>query len=176
MNTTIANHPQLIEAIYQEPSQLVLGVAVQRFPCQLTILKQETLAVGDWRFVFHIIGESHFVQVEKHGKLVLQELLACINLDPRSCTHYHHFCNLAPHRFRQENYRIAIDFKHRDKGYTLPTNAGMEVAFPAVHGTIPVTQIRWQVTKNRVQWWTYHLYPHETGVTEVRSVTGFNLI
>jgi hypothetical protein len=175
MNPTNASPLTALKAIYQEPSRLILGIAYSHLPCQLTILKQELLTVGQWRFMFHIIGESHFVQVEYDKQLVLQELLACIDLDPAYCSHYHDFGNLNIHRYSHSGYSVNVDFKSRDKGYTLPNGLAMEVAFPAIYGTVPVTQIRWQVTRDKVRWWTHHLYPQEAGVVEVRTQTGFNL-
>jgi hypothetical protein len=168
-------HTSNLEAIYQNPADLELGVLTEALPVAVTILAQKTITVGEWCFKFHIIGESHFVRIERRGAIVLQEILACIHLPPTACRHHHRFIDLAAHSYRHEGYFVALNFDSMS-GKPRPPQLDpiLEFQFPAIYGQIPLTQIHLEMDDERLHWWTTHLYPQPHCLTTVRTYSQFN--
>lgn len=167
---------QPIQCIVQHPEALILGVAYGAFPPDTYIsLKHAVVLLDNWRFEFHIIGESHLVRIEHEGGLIQQEILACTDLDPRRCQHYHPFVDLASHDYRHRGYAVAIDFAREPGSIDLPVDpsAMLEVVFPEVYGFSPYTQLYWHLDGRIVRWATLHTYPDSHGVTYVRSASQF---
>ncbi|MBZ0100294.1 MAG: hypothetical protein K8F30_14535, partial [Taibaiella sp.] len=100
-----------LQPFYQRPNDLEFAVCSGELPVQLTILAQEILVSGDWQFVFHIIGESHFVTVKYQKKPILHEVLACMRLPVAKCEHHHCFPELRPHHYTREQYTASVTFE-----------------------------------------------------------------
>lgn len=171
--------PAILETVYQEPNTLALAVLPGDSPCPLTVLKKAVVQVDEWQFTFHIIGESHLIRVERNGQLMFQEVLACVPLAPQDCLHHHPFGDLENHHYQSEHYRVAVHFAERpvccNRQIDPMDESQITVTFPEVCGQIPLTQVKWQIRERTIRWWTLHVYPHETGATEVRSFTHFDL-
>lgn len=160
-----------MESIYQQPTDLVLGLVHKDITPTFTVIKHAKWQVGQWTFLFQIIGESHAVRIEKNGQHFLTEVLACIELPPEN--QIHHFANLAAYAHRHEHYTVSVEFEQA-KSATLPkmnTSQMIEVAFPEIHGQTPVTRIMWHKTENRVEWQTWHIYPAQNHEIWVKSKT-----
>jgi hypothetical protein len=164
------------EAIYQNPADLELGILTQELPVKLTVLAQESLEIGEWRLAFYIIGESHFVRIERGGALILYEVLACMRLPAEACSHHHRFGDLQPHDFRHGSYSVAVGIGDCADGQLIPdsTSPFLELEFPAIFGRVPVTRIHVDEGHGNVRWWTLHLYPQPEGITAVRTFSTFN--
>lgn len=160
-----------MKSIYQHPQALVLGVMSSEIQAELKILRQADLEIEDWRFQFAIIGESHRVRIEKAGQLVLQEILACVPLQSERCLHYHPCLEDQPHTFCWEQYAVSLYFEPQ-RTWEAGENQ-LVVNFPAVHGQIPVTCLKWEVQNETVYWWTLHTYPQPERLICVRTFSKF---
>ncbi len=172
------NHIVMIEPIHQDPADLALTIAAGKLAAPLTILKQETVRLNEWTLTFHIIGESHLVTIARDEQPVLCELLACVEVAAGSCLHQHHFGDLAAHRYEQPGYSIAVRFNDcADDEPALPGDGALEVKFPATAGHTPLTRIIWSQTgEHGLRWRTLHLYPGESGLVCVHSVSHFDAL
>ena len=168
-------HPVNLEAVYQNPADLEFGVLTGELPVALTILAQKSITVGEWRFRFHIIGESHFVRIEHVGALILQEVLACMTLPPVACSHHHRFQDLAAHTYHSDSYFVALSFDAMP-GKPRPSQLDpfLELQFPAIYGQIPLTQIHLEMDCESLHWWTTHLYPQPHSLTTVQTYSQFS--
>lgn len=163
--------------VEQHPHDLALIVCAGEVPTTLCVLAQQTVSIGQWRFAFHIVGESHWVRIERNGEPILHEVLACISLDPGACLHHHRFAALQPHAFQLPGYRV-----------TLRTRAAMEITdadwqpsgtlsveFPVVHDQRPVTRLSWRHVGDVMAWRTLHTYPSATGSIWVESASAYTM-
>ncbi len=158
---------------HQRPMDLLLGVTRRELPLEWTILKTATVQIDQWGFVFHIVGESHRVRMMHHDNgLYLQEILACVELQPEDCLAYHAFHQLSAYNFQQDRYRIAVSFSDKPEGLQ---ETGLEVVFPKINGQAPITQIKWQQKDAIFRWWTYHLYPEHDRQVGVYTTSEFKL-
>jgi hypothetical protein len=164
-----------LQALYQRPNDLEFAVFSGELPVQLTILAQETLVSGDWQFLFHIIGESHFVTIKHKGKPILHEVLACMRLPVAKCEHHHRFPKLRPHHYTWEQYTASVTFESNTtpKMSLTDRKIDLELAFPAIFGQTPVTQIGWGKSANTLTWWTTHLYPEQDDLITVQTFSKF---
>jgi hypothetical protein len=163
--------------VEQHPHDLALIVCTGELPTTLCVLAQQAVSVGPWRFVFHIIGESHWVRIERDGEPPLHEVLACIDLAPAVCLHHHRFVALQPHAFQRPGYRIALRTRavaEGDDADWQPTGA-LSVEFPVVHGQRPVTRLVWRQTGELMAWRTLHTYPSATGSIWVESASAYTM-
>lgn len=156
-----------MKTIHQHPTELVLGVLTSQQLHNLTIVQSEQVNAGRWAFEFQIIGESHRIIARYNNVVVLQEILACVPLAADDCHHFKRFATLGAHTFRQDSYGMEIWFS--EEPVPLLEGANLEVWFPAVHHSQPVTQIKWDVLPNGIRWWTLHLYPLQTRTITVLS-------
>ena len=164
-----------LQPFYQRPNDLEFAVLSGELPVRLTILAQKTLASGDWQFLFHIIGESHFVTIRHKGKSVLHEVLACMQVPVAKCNHHHRFPGLHPHHYTGKQYTASVMFESNAAPKTRFPNRkiDLELAFPAIFGQTPVTQIGWEKTRDTLTWWTTHLYPEQSGLITVQTFSKF---
>ncbi len=164
-----------MKKVFQKPTDLRLAILRTELPVNLTILDQAAIDIDAWKFSFYIVGESHLVRIEHRGALVLQEVLACIDMPPACCISWRQFQDLKAYRYGQDNYEVAVSFADQPD-WTIPPKSSascLEVVFPALHHHIPVTQVQWQMTSNTVYWWTLHVYPEARRTTRVHSRSEF---
>jgi len=172
--------PPSLVAVHQHPADLVLALLDSRPPVPMTVLAAGSLVVGRYRFAFHVIGESHWVQVEADQKPVWAEVLACVPISPLVCWVHHPFTDLMPHRVALEGYIGAVRFETFSAGSAgtrlddLPPPQ-LEVRFPAIHGHLPLTRLWWGQRGETVWWQTLHLYPEAAQVTAVWSESAFRV-
>jgi hypothetical protein len=169
--------PPSLVAVHQHPADLVLALLDSRPPVPMTVLAARSLTVGRYRFAFHIIGESHWVQVEADQRPIWAEVLACVPISPSVCWVHHPFADLAPHRVGVGGYVAAIHFEIFSADARLEDLAPphLEVRFPAVHGHTPFTRLWWGQQGKTVWWRTLHLYPEAAQVTAVWSESAFRV-
>jgi hypothetical protein len=180
-STVPASHEH---AIVQHPTDLAL--CVLRPPDYtgippLTVFTSKSLYVRNWRFTFHIIGESHWVQVERDHQILLHEVLACTDGLPS----IHRFSDGAGYcskgSFKGDPHAVCVQFdppraweRDADK-YT----GEMVYEFPRTFGLLPMTRIAWRVDPagDSVIWRTSHLYAvsENSGMIEVRSVSRYRI-
>lgn len=168
--------PATLAAVHQHPTDLVLAVLDAPPPIPITVLATGNLMAGRYRFTFHIIGESHWVQAEIHGRPVLAEVLACVPISPVVCRDYHPFTDLAPYRVELAPYQAAVRFE------TLPAEGlaegappQLEVRFPPMYGHTPLTRLWWGQRGETLWWRTLHLYPEPEKVIAVWSESTFGV-
>lgn len=167
----------IIPALYPHPhlpqrvDDLVLAVADVPLSVPFVSLAQAGVIYGAWALTFIIIGESHTVQIRHEGAVVLQEMLACVQVDGQAVTHRHVFADLTAHTYTQAGYTIQVALDRPT--WRLPTqpDGRLEYAFPRTFDRIPVTRIEWQRAGALVRWWTLHTYPEAVGVREVFTVS-----
>jgi hypothetical protein len=178
----------VLPVVYQRPHDLALIVSAGelRPPTPLRILAQETALCGAWRFTFHVIGESHWVQVAQGSTPILQEVLACIPFDPAACLHHHRFADLGAHGFRRDAYQVQV--RMGLAGVDWQPQGTLRVEFPAIYGQRPFTYLQWRqvapvevrgqaapATVPRMEWYTLHTYPTLDGVHHVESISAFSV-
>lgn len=144
-------------AIHQDPRRLTLSLLEQEIELPITILESQEVIVGEWTIDFAIIGESHQVTI-RHGKVfVVREVLACVAMPNREDVKAHSFSDLQPYRHQHRGYQVEVSFTN--KTVPLWDDVQLTMRFPTVYGQQPLTQIRWQILVDRVQWQTLHVYP-----------------
>ncbi|MDX2136971.1 MAG: DUF2617 family protein [Chloroflexota bacterium] len=157
----------LLASVTQVPTALVLVVTDAELPFQPHILSSCFVEWADVAFQFSIIGESHFVRIERMGRLWLHELLACTPLYTFSEGHVHPFDKLGAHDYAKDNYCTKVSFSQFPPRRRLKTRSSITVHFPRQHGVIPMTHVAWQTHPDRVDWWTLHTYPEAAYTTYV---------
>lgn len=162
---------------HQNPTDLILAILCTDTQLPLTVLDQSTIQHHHLTVTFQIIGESHAVHIAHQEKLILQEILACIDIPANQATHHHAFNQLAPHDYNIPNYctTISFDTHNIDDSIPLLSNPSLEVRFPAIYGHQPITQIEWNTTDHSINWKTLHLYPSEHDIISVKSVSKYEL-
>jgi hypothetical protein len=158
----------MVTSVAQVPTALVLGVTDAELAFRPHVLLSRCVEWGSVTFQFSIIGESHFVRIERDGKLWFQELLACTPLLNLSVGHIHPFDKLLAHDYAKESYRIRVTFS-QSPPRRLNNGNGIIVRFPRQHGITPLTHISWRLHANHIDWWTLHTYPEATHTTYVLS-------
>lgn len=161
-----------IQAVYQNPSDLALAVVSGELSLPLTILRRDTLIIGDWAFAFHIIGESHLVTIDHKSQMILCELLACVDVPAKICLHHHQFSDLTAHCHTQPGYTVDVHFDTQPD--TIFGSDSISVEFPKIYGQTPVTRVEWLHDSGVVSWRTLHVYPQEKGITCVHSISHFD--
>jgi hypothetical protein len=157
--------------VYQQAHDLVLGVLTQETAAPLTIFQEATLARDLWRVRFTIIGESHWIRIENEGRLVLQEVLACVPLKATECLHHHPCQNRQAHHFAWQNYQVDLHFGSDPRFPSSKT--GLRVEFPQILGQTPFTALRWEEKADALHWWTLHTYPQVGQTVCVRTFSRF---
>lgn len=186
MSTDNANPPEnastLIHVAHQHPGDLVLALLGGALPIPVTILAQDSFAIGGYHFTFNIIGESHLMSVARDGVTIFQELLACVPLLPDACRLYHSFSDLQAFRASDDKYSVSVNFVSLSASADVLTNylrtlssASLEVSFPPVYNYVPITRIWWRNAKDSVHWRTLHIYPDVEHITAVWSVSSFSV-
>lgn len=162
----------MLPTVEQDPTHLSFGLLRDDIHLDLTVIQEQIVETGEWRFVFHIVGESHRVLIYHHAQLHHQEVLACIPLLAEDCAYYAQFAELQAYQLNVKPYQFDIRFSTE----TMPlfTPANLEVWFPTVYGVAPVTQIRWADNGQKMRWWTLHLYPRAHDTVTVLTYSEYN--
>jgi hypothetical protein len=169
-----------MDTIFQDPRDLILGVKNDDNPItQLTVLLTKSLVHRGYDVTFRIIGESHWITLSRQGKIVLQEVLACVKLEHVVWSHEHSFDDGREHQFVTEGYAVSIGFIPFTHAITR-LGRGLEhlqLNFPNPLGgeQLPFTRIWWSLSDGSIRWWTIHVYPQEHMTTAVLSVSEFAL-
>jgi hypothetical protein len=146
----------------------------------LTVLRSQTVANDKHEITFRIIGESHWVTISRNRQVVLQEILACVNLEEVLWHHTHPFTDKTQHFFETTAYSVSIIFQpfvSQMKNFDTRI-AHLQLDFPnPVEGTtLPFTRIWWSFSGTSLCWETIHVYPSPQGrTTAVLSASKFVL-
>lgn len=166
----------MIQSVQQKPTDLILANTTQ-FPSSITVLKQQSVSIGAWSFMFQIIGESHIVTVTYKQKSLFHEMLACVKINADHCQHHHPFSELQTHTYMKGLYQVSVEFAETPS-WDIPKQTEtdhIEVNFPPICGQTPVTRILWQLTDNILSWWTLHVYPERDITTFVHTKSHIQL-
>lgn len=166
---------ELTQSILQYPTDLVFAVTQVDVSTELTILQSQDVVLDDYLIKFAIIGESHCVTVLRRGQLVLQEVLACMEIPQILQAESHKFATLKPYCFTRLGYRSQVWFADCLDVSGWQPQQSIRLDFPEMYGQIPFTKVGWVVRSNSLQWRTIHVYPLETHTTYVYSETFFDL-
>lgn len=161
-------------SVPQNAEDLLLAVLEKDALPKLRVLRSERLLIGDWRFEFAIIGESHTVRIEHGGRLLMLEVLACIDVAQTACKVYQPFSAKQAFAYHESRYQVAVNFSEALPIWTQADNH-LRYEFPLTHGQIPETRIQWQLGSGRVTWQTLHSYPDAGGMLVVLSESEFRL-
>lgn len=118
------------------------------------------------------------------GVPLLSEVLACVDIPPGICVHYHRFEDLSPHRFSQSGYKVSVTFDQYAHNCELDfpstnrtVDGSIEIKFPETHGHTPITYIEWtNLTNSQIEWQTLHVYPQPEAICCVRSLSVFDTL
>ncbi len=178
----------MIQAVYQNPRNLTLGIISGSHNIPLSVLKHEICAIGEWHVKFCIIGESHSITILRDNVPVLSEVLACVDISPQLCSHHHRFDNLLAHCFAQPGYNLSVSFEQCGQdddadyfstlGDSIRTFDGsIEMKFPQTYGHTPITRIEWtKLSDSQIEWRTWHIYPEDNDVWCVCSLSVFDTL
>jgi hypothetical protein len=176
-----ARHP-VLEFADQCASDLVFAITEQELTVPVKVLAQAQFSAAGLAFTFSIIGESHIVRVERDGALLMQEVLACIPVEPGRCTHLARFPVLTNHTYMRPNYTASVNFYQTDSVLEAPFEAQeqgrLRYAFPQSYGRTPQTVVLWYTDPhkpNALGWRTLHSYPEVGGVRTVLTESTFDL-
>lgn len=173
----ITHYAAELPAIIQHPRDLRLCVVAGEFRDALTVLAQRTLEIGSVRLDLRIIGESHWVTVSSAGQPLFHEILACMEMDATRCQHQHVFSDLRAQQLKRRGYQVAVSIDQPVEPTPDPAAAeALVVNFPQIYGAQPQTHLYWQVSDQRVRWWTLHTYPQPQTVTRVYSSSVLELM
>jgi hypothetical protein len=164
----------IAKPVYQRPNDLVLGIIETEIEQPITILAQKAFRMRDWLLTFHIIGESHLIRVERDGRLLFQEILACIPLHASTCRHHHSFTDLDAHHYSGKNYSTDVSFAPEVQMSGIHHHHSLRMIFPQVYGQTPITQVSWSTSESLIVWETLHIYPDRDGITAVHSRSQLN--
>lgn len=159
--------------IIQRVKDLRLAIVTKDVLPPLTILRKASINYHDFWVHFAIIGESHRVRIQRGNDFILEEMLACVNVSPNLCWHYHDFTDLAEHRYQQQHYTMNTYFSD-NLVPKIPSAAGIEYTFPAVHNFDPVTRINWELKNDTLRWWTLHTYAESKKNISVHTQSEFH--
>jgi hypothetical protein len=158
----------MLHPVIQRPNDLRLAL-IQRPPLPvLKPLKMYEIGLGRWRINFSIIGESHQVQVWRDDHLQFAEMLVCMDFSPTQCDHYYRFDTLNTHQHRTPGYSVQVEFDSQARPKPR-CDGSLRFDFPAAHGVLPITEIRWWQHEAHLFWWTLHVYPQAVAVVYVYS-------
>lgn len=166
---------QLTHPILQYPTDLVFAVMEADVSHLLTVLKTETVNVGDYTIRFAIIGESHCITVLHQKQLILQEVLACTDIPVILQANSHKFAKLDMHHHIETDYQAHIWFADELIKADWDDQGVIKMDFPEMFGQVPFTQVTWQVSRSDIQWRTTHVYPLKTHTTYVYTESKFDL-
>jgi hypothetical protein len=164
----------MLSLVYQRPEDLILNVLTGEIQPALKVLKQQVVMIHDWRFVFAIIGESHWIRIERHNRLVLQEVLACIPVRAEGSLFYHRCTEALPTSYRWARYDVALHFSASPSPGLPEAEGRLALDFPPLYGIVPTTQIAWKQQAGALHWWTRHTYPGPAQLTYVRTHSTFH--
>lgn len=167
----------LAQGIDQKPQDLVLLIATTPLELPLTVVAERDLSFGAWRCCFQIVGESHRIQLWRDERPMLQEILACVPTDTLQPRISHSFRDSCPFTVTLDRYSTTIYFREQPQpDWPNPSEMRMiEYAFPPTNGQQPVTRIQWQLSEQRLLWWTLHTYAQLNATTYVYSKSHYCL-
>ena len=171
------NKTSSLQPVIQEPSGLVLGVSNTTIQADLTNLREAIVSLSEKLEVhFVIIGESHSIRVLREGKVVLHEILACIELPAEGLQVFNKFEGSPEFTFSREGYSVEVSqVPELNRGLLLEVDESILVRFPPVHGQTPETLIGWKVEDDKLTWRTLHTYPNEHDIVSVLTVSDVHL-
>jgi len=169
------NKSKLTHSILQHPTDLVFAVMDTSVLHLLTVLKTQTIVMGDYTIQFTIIGESHCITVSHKGQFVMQEVLACTDIPEILQAHSHKFVKLEPYQHTNQTYRARMWFTNVMQDDYWADYDELSLDFPVMFGQIPFTKIQWMTSDTTVQWRTIHVYPLQTHTTYVYTESFFDL-
>jgi Protein of unknown function DUF2617 len=159
--------------IIQGAKDLRLAIVTEDVLPMLRVLQEASLHYQDFWVHFAIIGESHRIRIQRGSDFILEEMLACVEIAPRSCWHYHDFTDLAAHCFQQPQYTMNTYFSS-ELAPKRPSVASIEYTFPAIHNFDPITRIEWKREGNILRWWTLHSYAETEKFIAVHTQSEFH--
>lgn len=177
---------KVMPAVVQEPADLVLAVGSGTPRPMPTVLDEAVVTHAGIRARFQVISASHLVQLEVDGHPWFHETLSCQPL-PTSAAgapdvlHAHAFGDLRDHHAvvtpaagEPGTYRVVVRVIPPSSGQAEPEDprvgpGRLEVAFPPVHGQVPITRIVWVPGMHQLTWTTLHTYPRVDGIWRVTS-------
>ncbi|GAB4553025.1 MAG: hypothetical protein OHK0023_21660 [Anaerolineae bacterium] len=170
-----------LNVIEQNPQDLMLAILRGDMPISLTVFAKQVVNLDKLRIDFRIIGESHWITVRRDHDTaksqIWHELLACVGVDSSMCVYTHQFFDLQTHTYRYLDASLQATghiWFEKYAPHQLPSLREMQlhVTFPQVHGQMPITSVGWDILNaNRLNWWTFHLYPNAYGASGVHSYT-----
>lgn len=160
--------PALILPVLQRPQDLKLAIVTEDCLPRTRNLLEKTLHSADFSFRFAIIGESHRVRVSYRDTFLMEEMLACVELDVKNCHHHHPFTDLQSHHFTEKNYSIQVNLSPDSALWNTQQNE-IHFVFPAINGATALTKIQWQQSAPEITWRTCHTYYHGQELTCVYS-------
>jgi len=163
----------MLTFVHQRPEDLALSILTTDIQPVFRILKQDVVRIRDWRFMFAIVGESHWVKVEQGRSLVLQEILACVRVEAQHCLHQYACCEHQSHEYTWGRYSVGLHFDAPLNPSLVPDRT-LTVRFPSGGGEVPVTEIHWKQEEGRINWWTTHTYPDQKKITFVHTYSTFD--
>jgi|GEM_PF-1027353 len=160
--------------VFQQPTDLVLGVCrTPAIPVRLQVLAMQRWQLRDIEVTFRIIGESHWISVQRCGAPVLHELLACVPLPNATCMFHHAFQATTSCRYQIEDYTVAVTFQpfaeHHQQLGSDHDNIEIQFPHPLGHAQLPFTRIWWRTRDDCLQWWTLHTYINDQAAIAVVS-------
>ncbi|MDX1991255.1 MAG: DUF2617 family protein [bacterium] len=178
-----SNQPfPMLEFADQRAADLVFAVTEQELTVPVKVLAQAQFSAAGLAFTFSIIGESHIVRVERDGALLMQEVLACIPVEPGRCVHLARFPMLTNHTYTRPNYTASVNFSQTDAVLEAPVEAQeqgrLHYAFPQHWGRTPQTVVLWYTDPrkpNALGWRTLHSYPEANGIRTVLTESTVDL-
>jgi hypothetical protein len=159
--------------IIQHTKDLRLAILSEDVLASLTILQEARIHYGDWQVYFAIIGESHRIRIQHQEQFILEEILACVDVQANDCSHYHDFSDLTAHHYQQEQYRIHISFSDKIP-LKIPSAQSIEYRFPVIYNLEPITRIEWKLEGNILFWWTLHSYAEPEKIITVHTQSEFH--
>jgi len=169
-----------MESIFQDPRDLILGITMDDTPVNgLTVLQESSITHDSYEITFRIIGESHWVTISHSGRVVCQEVLACVRLEGVSWTHEYNFKEETTHRLISDGYAVSVGLENfREEFHKLGTDAEhLSLYFPDPFGGnfLPFTRVWWIRDADVLRWWTLHVYAQPTQPVVVVSSSRFSL-
>lgn len=148
-----------LQAINQHPQDLHLAIVTGDTLPETDTLRSHEIRRGKWSIQSGIIGESHRIRVLHDGHFMLEEMLACIPVQPENCLHHHSFADLQDHHYQQGNYCVSITMRRNQHLWQSQADE-ISYTFPAIDGIEGKTRIQWALRESAIVWRTYHSYFH----------------
>lgn len=157
----------------QHPDQLRLVlVRAHHLPLAVHVLQTHTVTAASAVITFRIIGESHWITVQRAGE-VWHEVLACVPTPRCQPAFVHQFNGDDGCAFTSGGYSVQLSLVPLTAEVAARGQSGdrIEVLFPHPYGDgpLPFTRIWWAIERDAIRWWTSHVYPLAAGTVAVLS-------